>query len=184
MNEMLKLGLTLMIVTIVAGAALALTNHFTAEQIEYQKQLVVKESLGKVIEADSFDEKEEYYDAYDKDKNFIGRVLKIKASGYSSVIEALVGVDSSNNILGVDILSQEETPGLGAKVEEESFLKQFIGKTEKDLKLKKDGGTIDAITGATISSRALTNGIRQKMEQCPCDGETGASPTLVENEEQ
>jgi len=182
MNEMIKLGLTLMIVTLIAAAALALTNHYTSPQIETQKELAIKESLNKVIRAESFKENEQYYDAYDKDEKQIGRVLKIEAPGYSSFINALVGIDLENKITGIDIISQQETPGLGANIEKESFLKQFIGKTKEDLKIKKEGGEIDAVTGATISSRAITEGVRKIMEECPCelDAVTGASPEYGE----
>ena len=178
MTEVIKLGITLMIVTIIAGAALALTNHLTAPQIEIQKELVIKESLNKVIEADSFKEEDKYYNAYDKDEKLIGKVLKIEAPGYSSIINALVGINLDNSIIGVDVISQQETPGLGANIEKDTFLQQFIGKTRDNLKIKKDGGEIDAVTGATISSRAITDEIRKMMEECPCevDGLTSASP--------
>ena len=183
MNDMLKLGLTLMVVTLIAALALALTNHYTVYQIEMQKELAIKESLNKVIVADSFSEEEQYYDAYDEEENMIGRVLKVEAPGYSSIIIALAGIDLENKITGIDVVSQQETPGLGANIEKENFLKQFIGKGEDELKLKKDGGEIDAITGATISSRAITDGVRVLMEECACDGITGASPEGNHTEE-
>ncbi len=183
MDDMLKLGLTLMVVTLVASLALALTNHYTTDRIELQKENAVKESLNRVISADSFEDKGEYYDAQ-KGGELVGRVLKVEAPGYSSVISALAGIDTKNKITGVDIISQQETPGLGAKIEEESFLKQFIGKGKEDILLKKDGGQIDGITGATVSSRALTNEVRRLMEECACDSVTSASPETYAKEEE
>jgi electron transport complex protein RnfG len=59
----------------------------------------------------------------------------------------------------------KETPGLGVRVTEKWFKKQFSGKKEKEVLLKKDGGTIDAITSATISSRAVTNGTIKGIEK-------------------
>jgi len=182
MDETIKLGLILMIVTLVAGVGLALTNYYTASQIEFQKELAIKESLNKVIKADSFEEKEEYYEAYVGGR-VIGRVLKVVAPGYSSFINALVGINLENKITGIDIVSQGETPGLGANIEKEGFLKQFIKKTKEELKIKKDGGPIDAVTGATISSRAITEGVRKMMEECPCDAVTSASPKANYTEE-
>lgn len=176
MNEMLKLGLTLMVVTLIAALALALTNHYTVYQIEMQKEFAIKKSLNKVILADSFSEEELYYDAYDEEKNMIGRVLKVEAPGYSSIIIALVGINLENKITGIDVVSQQETPGLGANIEKENFLKQFIGKGEEELQLKKDDGSIDAVTGATVSSRAITDGVKKLIEDCACDSVTGASP--------
>ncbi len=158
MNDMLKMGIILMVVTLIASLALALTNHYTAPQIDLQEKLAIKESLNKVIEADSFEgELGGYeYEAYDKDGNWIGTVLRFEVPGYSSTINTLLGIGPGNKITGIDIISQQETPGLGANIEKESFLQQFIGKTKDQLKLKKDGGEIDAVTGATISSRAIT----------------------------
>ena len=176
MNEMLKLGLTLMVVTSIAALALALTNHYTVYQIEMQKELAIKASLNKVMVADSFSEEELYYDAYDKEENFIGRVLKVEAQGYSSIIIALVGINLENKITGIDVVSQQETPGLGANIEKENFLKQFIGKGEDELQIKRDGGEIDAVTGATISSRAITDGVKRLIGECACDAVTSASP--------
>jgi len=164
MNEILKLGLTLMIASMIAGAALAFTNYFTSQKIEEQRMLASKDSLSKVMTADSFEERDGYYEAYDKNKKVIGKVLKVQIKGYASIISALVGVDSNNKITGIEIISQAETPGLGANIIKEDFLNQFIGKTKEDLKIKKDGGKIDAITGATISSRSVTNGIRSALE--------------------
>lgn len=177
MNEIIKVGLILMIVTLIASLGLAITNYYTAPQIEMQKELAIKKSLNKVIIADSFSEEDKYYDAYDKDGKLIGRVLKVEAPGYSSIINALVGIDLENKVTGIGIVSQQETPGLGANIEKEDFLRQFIGKTRDEMMIKKDGGEIDAITGATISSKALTEGVRELMKECPCewDGVTGAS---------
>jgi len=176
MNETIKLGITLMIVTLIASLALALTNYYTNQHIGLQKELSVKESLNKVIDAEWFEEKDGYYDAYGKEGKLIGRVLKVEVSGYSSIISALVGIDLENKITGIDIISQQETPGLGANIEKEDFLKQFIGKTKEELKIEKDGGKIDAITGATISSRAITNGVRNVIEEYNSADIISASP--------
>ncbi len=82
----------------------------------------------------------------------------------------MVGIDTTGVIRKIEIISQKETPGLGAQsVRDEPFkgnrwsTRQFIGKTASDLKVDKDGGKIVSITGATITSRAVTNSIREKM---------------------
>ncbi len=175
MNEIVRFGITLFIVTFVASLALALTNQYTLTKIDEQKKLAVTNSLNKVISADDFIEKEGYYEVY-KNKEVVGKVLKVELQGYSSIISALVGVDTQGKITGIDVVSQQETPGLGTKIAEESFLKQFIGKEKKELTLKKDGGGIDAVTGATISSRAIVEGIKRVMEEYPYDTLTRVSP--------
>ena len=183
MNEIIRLGLALMAVMLIAAGALALTNYYTAPQIELQKELAIKQSLNKVIQADSFEEENGYYEAY-QDGILVGKVLKIEAPGYSSLINALVGINTENRITGIDVVSQQETPGLGANIEKESFLGQFIGKTGEMVKIRKDGGEIDGVTGATISSRAITDEVRKMIEECPCDGITGASPEWNITEEE
>jgi electron transport complex protein RnfG len=102
-----------------------------------------------------------------------GYVFVARGKGYSSVIESMVGVDVAGNVTGVDVLFQQETPGLGDRVNEirhgESvpwFPRQFAGiSAGTSIGVDKDGGTIDSITGATISSRAMTNSIYRGLVQ-------------------
>ena len=101
-----------------------------------------------------------------------GYVFIAKGKGYSSVVETMVGVGIDGKITGDKILAQQETPGLGSKVVESRgsendpswFTKQFIGKSAEDnLKVKKDGGSIDAVTGATVTPRAITNSVSKGL---------------------
>jgi electron transport complex protein RnfG len=131
-----------------------------------QKNIEEQKALKTVFaDAEEFKEKEEYYMAY-KDNEISGYILKIYARGYSSTIEMLVGFDTKGLIKGVAVLSQSETPGLGARIveiksgeKEPWFLKQFKGKLAGDLNLDK----INAITGATISSRAVTEAVKNSV---------------------
>jgi electron transport complex protein RnfG len=88
----------------------------------------------------------------------VGLAVKVAPRGYSGDVVMLVGVDLELRVKGMKILNQRETPGLGTNVEKPKFQKQFIGKGIKDaIEPKKD---IDAITGATISSRAVCEGVK------------------------
>ena len=150
-----------MLITVIAALALALTNSFTMPYAEKNKEMAIKESLGSAFpDADDFKEKDEYFEAI-KDNEVIGRVYNVGAPGYSSIVQLLVGVDMNNVIQGVAVVSQQEAPGLGAKVVEVEFLDQFKGKELGKVALSKDGGEIDAITGATITSRAAVSAIKQ-----------------------
>jgi electron transport complex protein RnfG len=163
-KEIIKLGVTLMIITILSTLALSLTNELTKNKIVEQLDANVLYSLAEIFpEADDFKEMDGYYDAY-INGNVIGKVLEVSAPGYSSVIQLLAGVDLENKITKVIVLSQLETPGLGANVQKSSFLDQFSGKTMDQVRLTKDGGNIDGITGATISSRAVTDGVRETLQ--------------------
>jgi len=94
----------------------------------------------------------------------IGIVFKVWPQGYGGPIETLVGLARDTTVTGIRPATPaeglKETPGLGVKINEDWFRWQFVGKTESDVLLKKDGGTLDAITAATISARAVANGVR------------------------
>lgn len=169
MKETIKLGKYLFIICAVAGVTLAGTNHFTSKKIASQKLKAENSALTDVLPvAFCFEVKNNFpKTGFDDKNNIVGYVLKVIAAGYSSEISALVGIDRDFKVTGVKILSQNETPGLGAKISEKNFLSQFIGKFSEKILLKKDAqvGEIDGITSATISSRAITDAIRKNIDE-------------------
>lgn len=183
MRDILKLGAILGLVTIMAAAALALVNGVTKPLIDAQRVLALQQAVSlalpdikpALIRSVPADAKEPLFfvgfDSIDTGK-IAGYAFVAIGKGYSSTIRTMVGVDTSMNILGLKVLSQAETPGLGTKVEEVKhgendpwFLRPLVGKLGSELKLRKDGGDIEAITGATISSRALTSSIISGVNQ-------------------
>jgi electron transport complex protein RnfG len=172
---MLRLGLILMAICLAAALVLAGTYKLTAPKIEAQKTSQERQALkGLLPTASEFVEKEQqrqeipavvYYEGV-KDNNLVGYVLKIKAKGYGGDIDMLVGIDPSGIIQGVEILSQQETPGLGSRITEIKqgekrpwFLEQFKAKTAKYL----DMSGIQAISGATISSAAVLEAVKKEV---------------------
>ncbi|MCU0600314.1 MAG: FMN-binding protein [Desulfobacterales bacterium] len=103
------------------------------------------------------------FEARYPDGRVAGWATKVTGQGYADKIELLMGLDSkAENLTGIFILGQKETPGLGNKIEEDAWRGQFSGKsTSQPLRVIKGGAsdayTIDAITGATISSRSVTD---------------------------
>ena len=96
-----------------------------------------------------------------------GHVFLTRVQGYSGPITLMFGSDSSGAVTGLAILSHTETPGLGAKITTAQFRDQFRNKRPEQLILKKDAparGQIDAITGATITSRAVTKALSSTLE--------------------
>lgn len=176
MKNILKLGGLLMLITAIAATALAGIYNITRPRIEAQKALELERALTVALpdaprEA-IFPVEEngevEYWVGYEspEKEELVGYAYVAREPGYSSVIETMVGVDSTGNILGMKVLSQVETPGLGTKVEEIKygedspwFTRQFLNKQAGDLAVEKDGGDIQSVTGATISSRALTRSV-------------------------
>ena len=101
--------------------------------------------------------------AYDAEGKLLGAAVKTYSNtGFNGRIELMVGILADGTINAVSVLSQSETPGLGANMVQPKFKDQFNGKNPAsfNLKVKKDGGDVDAITAATISSRAFTGAVK------------------------
>ena len=172
MNQTVRFGLILGAICLVATLVLAVTYEVTKPRIEEQARLEQERALKEVMpEADSFEAKTagdvEYFDAY-QDSRLIGYCLKVTGNGYGGYIRMIVGIDPHGYIEGVRVLEHTETPGLGSKIadkkpgeSESPFLEQFNGKDGTTVEVRKD---IDAITGATISSAAVTDAIRRTVD--------------------
>ncbi|MDD3925032.1 MAG: RnfABCDGE type electron transport complex subunit G [bacterium] len=175
MKEAIKLGLALLAICAIAGLALGLTYNITTPRIIAQEREARQRLYGDVLPgADKFEEVTigaHTYQAGLRNRQRIGVVSTVTAEGYGGDIVLVVGMDQAGVVTGVSILSQNETPGLGNKATEPQFLKQYIGKRSGDLRLKTDGGEIDAITAATITSRAVTTGVKNAVEQYLSDME-------------
>lgn len=88
--------------------------------------------------------------------------MEASGKGYGGEVNVLVGFDiEADNLVGISVTTHKETPGLGSRIQEGSFTKQFKGKTPEKSLLKKDGGDIDAISGATLSSVATADAVKQ-----------------------
>ena len=100
-------------------------------------------------------------------QELIGIACEKDPSGYGGRIKLLIGISPKGRILRLAILFDKETPGLGKKIHEYWFRQQFVGKRAAQIQLTKDTpqGTIEAISSATISSRAVTSGIHQAVEE-------------------
>lgn len=170
-KELVKVLLKLVIMSIVAAAVLGAVYIPTQEQLkiyeEQQRQLAL---IDVMPGADHFepvlsDGDVLYYQAFDADNNLVGYSFFQDQSGSQSVITLAGGIDTDYKITGIKIMSHAETPGLGAKIVESAFTDQFKGVAESDLMLSKNGGAIDAITGASISSQAVIDGILSKIDE-------------------
>ena len=102
-----------------------------------------------------------------------GYIFIASGESFASTIETMVAVDTDGKIVGIKVISHEETPGYGDKIEEiregedaHWFTGQFIGKSASDsIALKEDSVDIDAITGATVSSNAVTESINTGLKK-------------------
>lgn len=169
----MKLILVLTIICVIAAFLLGLTYNLTAEKIKYQEEMAEKRALKSVLlGAADFSKKIsgkeiEYYKGLDSSGEVIGYAFIGEGKGYSSIIRIMIGVDMQNNIKGINIIAQQETPGLGTKVGEPRFQEQFA---------KKSIDKVDTITGATISSRAVRDIVKTAIEKFR--KETSSSPMI------
>ncbi len=173
MSQLAKFGLILGMICLVATLVLAVTYEMTRPKIEEQLKTEEAEALKTILpEADSFRQKTagdiEYFEAL-KGNDVIGYCIRVVGNGYSGFMRIVVGIDLNGVIKGLKVLEHQETPGLGAKIDEVRpgekdawFLRQFKGKQAKNIAVKKD---IDAITGATISSKAVTDAINTTVNE-------------------
>ena len=164
MKRIARYGVILGIICFLAGL-LAVVSSIAGPKIRRQGEKYENAALQEVMpESVTFkpqfeDGKLLYYTAYDKINRLNGFVIKSEGRGYSSTIEVMAGLNLNLEITDIKILSQGETPCLGARITENSFLKQFKGKGSDTLV------QVDSITGATVSSGAVINSVKNKISE-------------------
>lgn len=163
MNKDIRLIITLALIAALATGLLAVINDVTAPIIEEGAKQRLVEALGRIIDADHFEEitieEQEltYHEAY-KDGDLAGYVLRVEAKGYGSQpIVMLVGLDTDVKITGLEILSHSETPGLGDRPFTQDRLETFVGQG------LEDGIDFDIVSGATSSSLGLVAGVNEAV---------------------
>ncbi len=187
----LKDAMILFAITLVAGAGLGAVNHVTEGPIERAKQEAKAEARRTVFPevaqfleddysaalAQASEELEglgigsttldECVTAADASGEKLGYVVTATSKGYNGGVTVSVGIASDGTIRGIEFLTLAETPGLGMKAGEPEFKDQFAGKNAQRLKVSKTGASsgdeIDAISGATITSTAVTNAVNASL---------------------
>ena len=167
----LRLALTLFVITAVVAAALAGVNSVTKPVIDRLNAEKTQKAIETVLPG-GFDEELTNFDpqgglvskVY---KGANGYALEVLPAGFDNTITMMVGVDNEGKVLGISVVSHTETPGLGAVAAEntskgEAFRGQFVGMSGS-VAVSKDGGQLDSITGATITSRAVCAGVNAAL---------------------
>ena len=139
------------------AAAAAAKNEAAIKEVLPESAAAVEEERTVELDGQSYT----YNLAYDAQGNTVGCAINVSTLGFGGPISIKVGFDADGLIWNKKVLSQAETPGLGAKCTEAGFADQFrqFNPAEKSLKVKKDGGDVDAITASTITSRAYAAGL-------------------------
>ena len=166
-SGMLKLTGTLGAICAVCALALGMVNYFTEPMIaEVQEKKKTAAISAEVMPGFSGTLTLVNYTGSDKNVRSVqkagedGFIVEVSAPGsFSGVLTLMVGVDNDKSVTGVSVLESQESPGFGSKASDPEIRAQFVGKTAETVKLVKDGGELDGISGATITSRALVAGV-------------------------
>ncbi|CAH0525518.1 electron transport complex subunit RsxG [Vibrio hippocampi] len=185
LNAIKKNGLTLAIFACASTGLVALTQFLTKDQIQYQQQAQLAATLNQVIPKDLHDnelaqactwvsspllgssEPQHAYVATLAGQPAAIAVESIAPDGYNGAIKIIVGIDNQGTVLATRVLSHQETPGLGDKIDLRisDWILSFSGKTiteqnQAQWAVKKDGGMFDSFTGATITPRAVVHAVK------------------------
>jgi electron transport complex protein RnfG len=187
---MLRVALLLGLFSVVGISLVAVTEHFTQEKIIASEQAALRRSIEAVLPASSYNnpilkdtlqvtdptllgtkEPVIIYRARQDGQPVAVILTPVAPDGYNGAIKLLVGIGYDGNLTGVRVISHHETPGLGDKVEvgKSNWILDFSGHSlrnpaQSKWKVKRDGGTFDQFTGATITPRAIVNAIRNSLK--------------------
>ena len=167
-ESMARLVIVLFVVTAVVALLLGMVDFITRDKIAANIKAKTDAAMSAVLTADEYVKLDSFtdnsglvnsvYAAKNSDGTFVGYVSEVSPSGFGGAINMVVGVDAYGNVSGISIVKMSETSGLGANASNTSFREQYVGKTGT-LAVDTDGGEIVALTGATVTSRAVTDGV-------------------------
>ena len=167
----LRITLVLLSIAVIVAGLLAVVNRMTAPVIAASTEAKIQEAIRQVLpggyqeEITAFSDETGLVSKVYKGEN--GYALEVNPIGFDSTICMMVGVSAEGKVLGISIISHTESAGLGAVAASnnsagQAFRQQFVGSSGQ-VSVSKDGGQIDAITNATITSRAVCDGINAAL---------------------
>lgn len=191
-DTFMNMVISLFVITIISGFSLGYVNQLTEQPIKDAKVAKKTNAIKLVlpafdnnpvedvvlIKAENVKDSVEVYPGF-SNKEFVGAaVIGSSEKGFSGLVKLMIGFKASGEIQNIEVLEQKETPGLGTKMKDEKFLQQFKDKNPStyNLKVKKDGGEVDALTGATISTRAFTEATQMAYDEFMKNNESLKTP--------
>jgi len=188
-RAVIKNALILAVFAFISTGLIAITHILTKDKIAQEIELALVRQLSQIVPAENYtndvykdcivinnidflgtDEDQKLYRMRNAEDDYAVLLTSVAPDGYSGKIHLAVAISQQGKILGVNILSHQETPGLGDKIEriKSNWLQQFEGMSstnpeEKQWKVKKDGGQFDALTGATITPRAVIKTVYKSL---------------------
>ncbi len=152
--------LAVTVVVFISVALLGGLDSVTRDMIEYQKELKVQRMLNEIFpDMTSYTSEGDIY-IISADGTEIGFAFLAVGKGYGGDIDILVGLEDETTLKGIAVIAHAETPGLGDKILAPDFTDRFVGVDIADVAVPDEGGKIDAITGSTISTKAVIDAVR------------------------
>ena len=180
-DTFINMLVSLFVITIISGFSLGYINELTVGPIEKGKIERKVNALKSVlpafdnnpvedvqkIKSDFAKDSVEVFPAFENNEFVGAAVIGSTEKGFSGLIKLMVGFKPDGTIQNIVVLEQKETPGLGTKMKDEKFLAQFreMNPSIFNLKVTKDGGEVDALTGATITSRAFGEAVQMAYDE-------------------
>jgi electron transport complex protein RnfG len=169
-ESIFKVAINLIMACLVSGLIIGIVYFITAPIATEKNEAIKQQSMKELVkDAETFKEvpsKKEWF-AAEKAGKVIAYVVPVESKGYGGPIKMLVAVTTDGKVIDYNILSANETPGLGDKAAKEPFKSQFKEKKAEHLTVVKDPSDkedIQAMTGATISSKAVTKAVKEAVE--------------------
>lgn len=163
LKEVLSQYYPILAVTVVVFISVALLgglDSVTRDMIEYQKELKVQRMLNEIFpDMTSYTSEDDIY-IISSDGTGIGFAFLAIGKGYGGDIDILVGLEDETTLKGIAVITHAETPGLGDKILFPDFTDRFVGIDIADVAVPDEGGKVDAITGSTISTKAVIDAVR------------------------
>ncbi|NMP36685.1 MAG: RnfABCDGE type electron transport complex subunit G [Clostridiales bacterium] len=175
-KEVIIITVSLVVICAISSVLLALTNNITKDKIAalaVEKENATKSEV--LADAEKFSDAKTvslngtdytYYDGLSSSGEVVGYVFAVAGKGYGGNLRIMVGIGSDGKVKGVSPLELNETAGLGMKAQNEDFLNQYNGKSAGIGVAKNSPASneIQALTGATITSKAVTNAVNTAFE--------------------
>ena len=182
-KEYIAPTLVLVIICLVITGALAYINSITAPIIESNSIKAADEARAELLpSADSFTAYDGDLAVLEADKVFVtecyiadnntGMVVTVKSKSFGGLLTEMIGIDADGAITGVKVTAHSDTPGLGTKAQEPSYLEQYVGLDSYSAFTAKDDASINHVSGATISSNAVHYGVCAALDQYKIVGGT------------
>jgi electron transport complex protein RnfG len=164
-KEMVRLSGILCAITLVVTIILTFANALTKDVIKENTMALENKARQELIPAESFEQvSENIYEGRSK-SGVIGYCVTVAPGGYGGAINMIVGVNADGSVSGINIVDHSETPGLGAKAQGGGFTSQFenVNTPVKAVKAKNGDNEINQISGATITSNAVVDGVNEAV---------------------